>query len=107
LDTNQTKIVEIQVGNNFSYVITRFQFPIQLVPTSTIHCAQGWTLDPLTLDPMNKIKHGLTHTQLSKICSKENLCLLCQLSNNFFQINLMVKREMTHLFKKWEMWIKN
>ncbi len=68
LDTNQTEIVEIQTCNNLSHVITRFQFPIQLVPTCVIHCAQGLTLDNLTLDPMNMIKCGLTYTTLSKIC---------------------------------------
>jgi len=67
LDINQTKIVEIQIGNNISYVITRFQFPIQLVPTRAIHCAQGLSLDHLTFDPMNVIKHDLTYAKLFKI----------------------------------------
>ncbi len=66
MDINLKKIVEIQIGNNLSYAITRFQFPIQLVPTRAIHCAQGLSLDHLTFDPMNVIKHDLTYTKYGK-----------------------------------------
>lgn len=109
MDTSQTKIAEIQIGNNLSYVITRFQFLVQLVPTYTIHHAQGLTLEYLTFDPVKVIKHSLTYIKLSKICSKENLYLFCLLSNNFFQIDLTVKKEMAHfrIFGKYELKINH
>ncbi len=55
---------DIQIGPNFSHVITRTQFPIQLVTTCTIHVAKGITFDYLTFDPTNVYKHGLTYISL-------------------------------------------
>ncbi len=42
---------DIQIGSNSTYIITRMQFPIQLVVACTIHQAQGLTYDHLTFDP--------------------------------------------------------
>jgi len=51
---------DIQIGSNSFHIITRTQFPIQLVVKHIIHRAQGLTLDYLAFDPTNVYKHGLT-----------------------------------------------
>ncbi len=51
---------DIQIGSNFPHIMTRTQFPIQLVVTPTVHRAQGLTLDYLTFDPNNVHKNGFT-----------------------------------------------
>jgi hypothetical protein len=56
---------DIQIGSIFFHIITRTQFPIQLVVTHIIHQAQG-----LTLYYFNVYKHGLTYTTFS--CVKKN-----------------------------------
>jgi hypothetical protein len=53
-------MVKIEIGNNFSQIITRISFPIQLTTTHTMHTAQGFTFDYLTFDPKGVTKHGLT-----------------------------------------------
>jgi hypothetical protein len=63
---------DIQIASNSIHVITRMQFPIQLVATHVIHQAKGLTLDHLTFDPNGVYKHCLTYTTLS------------HLKNNFF-----------------------
>ncbi len=63
---------DIQIGSNSSHIITRTQFPIQLVVACTIHWAHGLTLDCLTFDPTNVYKHGLTYTSFSHVKKKEN-----------------------------------
>lgn len=56
---------------------------------------------------MNVTKHDLTYTTLFKIHSKENLYLVSPLSNQKFQINLTVEKEMTQfrIFGKYELMI--
>jgi hypothetical protein len=76
MDTNRTHIQDIQIGSNFSHIITKTQFPIQLAATRTIHWAQGLTLDYLTFDPINVYKHGLTYTTFCRVKKKENYYLL-------------------------------
>jgi hypothetical protein len=56
---------DIQIGLNSSHIMTRTQFPIQLVATCTIHRTHGLTLDYLTFDPTNVYKHGLTYISFS------------------------------------------
>jgi hypothetical protein len=58
MHSNRTK--KIQISNNPFHIITRIQFPIQLIIARTIDQAQGLTLDHLTFDPSGIIKHGLT-----------------------------------------------
>ncbi len=85
---------DIQIGSNYFPIITRTQFPIQLVATRTIHQTQGFTLDYLTFDPTNVYKHDLTYTTFFHIKKKENFYLLQPLGMNFFQINPSVAMEM-------------
>jgi hypothetical protein len=49
-----------------------------------MHCSLGLTFDRLAFDPIDVTKHGLSYITLSKVHSKENLCLLCPLLNKFF-----------------------
>jgi hypothetical protein len=58
---------DIQIGSNSSHIITKTQFPIQLVATHTIHQTQGLTLDYLPFDPTNDYKHDLTYTTFSRV----------------------------------------
>ncbi len=46
-------IKDIKVGKSQSFIITRIQFPIQLVVARTIHHFQGLLLDELIFDPTN------------------------------------------------------
>jgi hypothetical protein len=65
-------MVKIQIGNNFSKIITRIPLPIQLTTIHTIHNAQGFTLDCSTFDPKGVTKHGLTiYIAKKSICSKK------------------------------------
>jgi hypothetical protein len=73
MDTNR---IHMQRYSNSSHIITRTQFPIQLVTTRIIHQAQGLTLDYLTFDPTNVYKHGLTYPTFSHVKKKENVYLL-------------------------------
>jgi len=50
---------DIQISSNSTHVITRTQFPIQLVVARMVHQAQGLTLDYLPFDPNNVHKHDL------------------------------------------------
>jgi len=67
---------DIQTGSNSPHIITRTQFPIQVVVASIVHQAQGFTLDYLTFDPNNVHKHGLTYTKLFCVKKKECFYLL-------------------------------
>jgi ATP-dependent exoDNAse (exonuclease V) alpha subunit len=58
------KWTKLQIGSNPSHIITRIQFPIQLVTTRTIHQTQGLTFDRLAFDPSGVTKHGLTYTAI-------------------------------------------
>ncbi len=62
---------DIQIGSNCLHIITRTQFPIQLVITRTLHRTHGLTLDYLTFDPNNVHKHGLTYTKKIHVKKKE------------------------------------
>ncbi len=86
----KAKIIEIQRGSNPSHVITKIEFPIQLVATRTIHHAQSITVDRLAFDPIGVTKHGLTYTSLFHLRSRKHLHLLSPLTNNFFQVNTLV-----------------
>jgi hypothetical protein len=44
---------DIKVGKSQSFIITRIQFPIQLVVVKTIHCFQGLSLNELVSDLTN------------------------------------------------------
>jgi len=70
---------DIQIGSNYPHIITRTQFPIQLVVTRIVHRAHGLTLDCLTFDPNNVHKHGLTYTKKFMLRKKKfftfyNIC---------------------------------
>ncbi len=52
---------DIQIGSNSFHIITRTQFPIQLVAKHIIHRAQRLTLDYFAFDPTNVYRHGLTY----------------------------------------------
>ncbi len=77
-------IKDIKVGKSQSFIITRFQFPIQLTTPRTIHPSQGLSLDELIFDPTNVKKHGLTCTTLSPIRTKEKLSMLVHFQHEFF-----------------------
>jgi hypothetical protein len=57
-------IKDIRVRKSHSFIITKIQFPIQLVSIRTIHRFQGLSLYELVFDPTNIKKHGLTYTTL-------------------------------------------
>jgi hypothetical protein len=86
------------MGNNPSHIITRIQFPIQLVVARTIHYAQGFKLDHLAFGLTSVTKHGLTYTSLSHIHSKKHLYLRSPLTNKTFQVDTLVQEEM-HRFR--------
>jgi hypothetical protein len=65
MDTNKQKIAKIQIGSNPSHIITRIQFPIQLVIACTIHQTQGLTFDRFAFDPSGITNHNLTYITLS------------------------------------------
>jgi hypothetical protein len=50
-------IKNIKVGKSQSFIITRIQFPIQLVVARTIRCFLGLSLDELVFDPTNVLKN--------------------------------------------------
>ncbi len=81
MDTN---ITHIQRYSNYSHIITRTQFPIQLVITRTIHRAQGLTLDYLIFDLTNVYKHGLTYPTLSCVKKKGKSLPFITFANEFF-----------------------
>jgi hypothetical protein len=87
------KNIEIQIGSNPCHVITRIQFPIQLVATRTIHHSQNITFDRLAFDPIGVTKHG--HYFIFIV--KKHLHLLSPLTNNFFQVNALVQEEVHRL----------
>ncbi len=62
---------DIKVCSSSSHIITRTQFPIQLVVAHTRHWAQGLTLDYLAFDLTNVYKHGLPYTTLSCVKKKK------------------------------------
>jgi hypothetical protein len=66
-------IKDIRVDKSQSFIIISIQFPIQLVAPKTIHHSQGLSLDELAFDPSNVKKHGLMHTTLYHIQTKEKL----------------------------------
>jgi hypothetical protein len=78
---------DIQIGSNSTHIITRMQFPIQLVEPCTIYQAQGLTFDHLAFDLNGVYKHGLTYITLCHIKNKENLYLLQPLQMKNFQID--------------------
>ncbi len=86
------KIEKIQIGSNPFHIITRIQFPIQLVVAHTIYQAQG-----LTFDPSGVTKHNLTYVALSRVCSKKHFYLLSPLLHKNFQLDTLVHEEMHHL----------
>jgi len=88
---------DIQIGSNSLHIITRTQFPIQLVMTRTVHQAQGLTLDYLTFDPNNVHKHGLTYTKLFHVKKKEIFYVLQPLQMKNIQIDPSVAMEMCRL----------
>jgi hypothetical protein len=49
-----------------------------------MHYLLGLTFDLLAFDLIDVTKHGLSYTTLLKVCSKENLYLLCLLLNIYF-----------------------
>jgi hypothetical protein len=90
-------VKEIRVGKVQSHLITRIQFPVQLVAARTIHRSQGLSLDELAFDPTNVKMHGLTNTALSRIRTKEKLYLLAPLEDQFFCVDKCVQQEMVRL----------
>ncbi len=56
----EQKFAKTQINSDYSHIITRIQFPIQLTATRTIHRAHGLTLDRLAFDLSGITKHGLT-----------------------------------------------
>jgi hypothetical protein len=60
-------------GEN-AFIITRFQYPIKLCYTMTVHKAQGQTFDHVGVDFSGKIfTHGLVYVAISRCTSMENL----------------------------------
>jgi hypothetical protein len=59
-------IKDIRIDKNQSHIITRIQFPIQLIITRTLYWFEGFSLHGLTFDPTNVKEHGLSlHSYLS------------------------------------------
>jgi hypothetical protein len=90
-------IKNIRIGKNQVHIITKFQFPIQLVITRTIHRSQGLSLDELAFDPTNLRNHGLSCTNFSRIQTKEGLYLLTPLDHQNFHIGQCVVEKMNRL----------
>jgi hypothetical protein len=65
-------IKNIRIDKNQSHIITRIQFPIQLVITRTLYWSKGFSLDGLAFDLTNVKKHGL-YIVISHIQTKERL----------------------------------
>jgi hypothetical protein len=84
---------DIQIGSNSTHIITRMQFPIQLVEPCTIYQAQGLTFNHLAFDPNGVYKYGFTHTTFFCIKNKENFYLLKPLQMKNFEIepNVAIK----------------
>jgi hypothetical protein len=80
----------IQIGSNFAHIITRTQYPIQLVITCIVHRTQGLKLDYLAFDLNNVHKHGLTYTKLFHVKRKESFYLLQPLQMKNIQIDSSV-----------------
>ncbi len=91
------KVIEIQIRNNPSHIMTRIQFSIQLVVGCTIHCAQGLTFERLAFNPFGVPKHGLTYITLFQIPSKKYVYLLSPLSTKNFQVDFIIELEMYQL----------
>jgi hypothetical protein len=62
-----------------------------------MHQAQGLTFDRFTFDSKGVTKHTLTYKSLSRVNSKEHLCLLSSLSRKNFQVDPIVKEILDHL----------
>ncbi len=84
---------DIQIGWNSPHIITRTQFPIQVVVANIIHRAQGLTFDYLTFDPNNVHKYGLTYIKLFCVKKKEIFYLLQHLQMKNTQIDPNVAME--------------
>jgi hypothetical protein len=67
---------DVQISSNSSHIITRTQFPIQLVVACIIHQTQILTFDYLSFDPTKVYKHGLTYTTFSRVKKEEKNYLL-------------------------------
>ncbi len=88
---------DIQISSNYFHIITKTQFPIQLVATRTIHQTPGLTLDYLKFGLTNVYKHGLIYITFSSVKKNEIFYLLQPLRMNFFQIDPSVAMEMCQL----------
>jgi hypothetical protein len=92
----EQKVIEIQINNNPSHIITRIQFHIQIIVGCTIHHAQGLTLELLAFNPVDVTKHGLTYTTLFQI-PLYNLYLLSPLLTKNFQVDFIIEQKMYRL----------
>jgi hypothetical protein len=66
-------IKDIRIDKNQSPIITRIQFPNQLIRTRTFYWFKGFSLDGLTFDHTNVKEHGWSYIVLSHIQRKERL----------------------------------
>lgn len=80
-----------KLASNYTHIITKTQFLIQLAPTCTLHWAQGLTIDYLAFDLTRIYKHVSTFSHITK---KENLDLLQLLQMKIFKIVRNVAFEM-------------
>jgi hypothetical protein len=83
-------IKDIKVEKSQSFIMTKFQFLIQLIVAKTIHCSQGLSLDESNFDPTNIKKHGLTYITLFRIRIKEKIFLLNPFQYENFYVDLRV-----------------
>ena len=95
---------EIRIGKNQFHLITKIQFPIQLVVVRIIHKAQGLSLDDLIFNPCSVHKYELAYIALSSIRSKEKLYLSDSLEILNFQIDNSILEKMKRLMTiaKWK-----
>ncbi len=85
----QIKEQEVATGGHikFKVVATRSQIPLRLSWASTIHRAQGQTLDRVILDVAEAFAEGMTYTALSRVRDLESLSIVGRIPHSAIRVN--------------------